>query len=423
MKNANWSTAITQIVLIMVIFLIGAGIALTETIPVPTALLVVVPVVPMLFKKRTSQFFFRSLLSAPGLILFLVSIYAIGLNSQSRFAYILNSLALLIVLAVFVNNEERLEKLTVVVMLFLVASSVVFILRVNDVALGNEIHAFLYGSNLEKSSPQPGGLTLGLHQFGYHGAAGFPLLTALILYSPSRRYIGIYALLLTLVSWALLSSGQRGAVISAFVGFLLVGMIRPNRIFSLRTVSVVLLAFLILNTVPIPLLESKIQEKYEVDFRMELQKRALTTIVQQPFGLMFSNKSWDDYAAGLFEDRAAVTAHNSYLVFVLELGWVFGVYLFFTLLISFKTFRKDIATKNPRVSPYRIGLMGSFLALSTNALFHNSSIVTLEGVTWISFAVLWMWHYVDISHSEVPQSARNPTTGRSTIIKPIKYTQ
>jgi len=343
------------------------------------------------------------------ILFFAISIFMARTTTQGVF--ILSSAVYVVALVLFIDNrQERFVTISWTFAILLGLSCLLFVLRVYGNPIADSIYFTIY--ERDEFSYLVEGLASRLHKFGYQIAALIPLSFALLMGSERLKNKFIACLVFGLSIWSLILSGQRSAAVGGIIGVALLGLFVPFR-------TKLLLVLLLIMTVQfgeylVPggteSLYIKIQETQDYSWRAALQWRALDTIVHTPLGLYLSGKSWNVIASDLIGGGDPLTSHNAYLVHILNLGWIAGIGIIALLAVTItRNWRVVMAQKmasGRTLFFVHIGLFASMMAVLVNALFHNSSIFTLDGPTWVVYSTLWLWHDYSNRYYRKPSSPR-----------------
>lgn len=274
-----------------------------------------------------------------------------------------------------------------------------------------EISHFLYGRFILESQGtayiqfMARGLTAWPHVFGYHMVY---LFTFILVHLFERDNFSFRLILILIGSYiSLLFLGERACVFSISVSIIGYFLFRVKKIFILNKFvvisGIILILFLILSTniinwhLKTPLL-FRIQDyqlKIERTSRIELQFLTLVYFVKHPFGFGLSRNAWINTV--LNENPAIfstwgkeIAPHNGYFTFALPFGFIgllgviFLLYYIFRVVFYILNFVKHRLIYSNIIIP----TIFSFIALFLQALWHNSSLFSLEQATTLSLFFL-----------------------------------
>jgi len=381
-------------------------------LPWPVILLVVLALFAGKTRVMTSAL---TLLMQPAIlgVMIVVVVRAIAADSLGLIAHLFSIATFPVAVAIVVCGKKHL--LIRVVWLFLILlilSSIIFLLRSYEIIDSDELHAQLWQlDSIARSLPT--GLAGYLHLFGYQLAMLVPLGFALTLGRESKqRFIGLIAVVLGV--WALELSAQRSALLGTFIACIII-VVAKRELLKLLFLGVA--ALVIVNLVSLPNLGlSRLGDKFSIEnpqnplsisWRFQLQYETLGEILRHPFGLSIQGNSWEDVSRNfaVFQNGLQVAPHNAYFTVILNLGWWTIPWIIVVLVGSLVVFWSDLrsAPRNNNRWLLHLGLFCGFLSTAINSAFHNASLFTPEGTTWIAFCLLWLWHVID-------RQQRFPTT-------------
>lgn len=226
-------------------------------------------------------------------------------------------------------------------------------------------------------------------------------------------------IILIIVTWALISAGNRAGIISIIVAVLFFSKMSKLTLQN-YTPKAMLIGFTLLAMVflTLPLLENtnssvgdafrktiitKGIQDYEsgnTADRLGMQVIAVNIILRYPEGLYILGKDWASEAMTLgYEPIRDINGdyaecENSYLRAMVNFGWLVAalVILFFYFIV--KEFRKTVWKYGGGASDsglYYIFSTGVLLSLFILGLFNNSSILNLEPscVTFLALSIVW----------------------------------
>ena len=388
---------VDTILLFLLIITINAGIFFPINPHWPIPVLLAIPFMRFLIQREifhqvVSIAFRPWVLSVIGLFL----IYRLMTGDLEALAYLFSSLLFLFVLVIYTSIHGRnLERIAWLLVFAAVFSCIFFLLRTQEVPIAEKVYDSLWGL---LRSPVPTGFTGTLFQFGFQIAILTPLSIGLIISSRKKAKL-ILALFVFVLSLAcLFTAGQRGPALGVGLSIILIFLpnlsIKKSLILLLLTSVGVYVYFMVSKDSSIYLI-SKSQTLGDYEWRLALQMQAFDALLRYPQGLILANVSWNKLASNLLLSQE-ITAHNSYLVIAMNMGWLFGIWILTTLVNSFCVFILDLknAIKSGQLSKSQIhlGLIGGFFAVAVSALFHNPSLFTLDGPTWIVYCILWLCH-------------------------------
>ena len=376
----------------VVIQTISAGIFIPISPHLPLPILFFLPFGRYFIKRATLLAFIRQLISPwfLAVVSFFVLYRVLG-DGIANLPYVISMVLLVALLTIFIRYYDC-NKFGWLFLIAILISSIFFILRVRDNELANKIYNSIWGI---ARSPVSTGFTATLFDYGYQLAAIFPVCITLCIghYDKKIRFLGFIAFVF--ISYCIGVSGQRSAAIGAISSsMLLLLFLRGKK--KIYLILLLLILFSLLFFVPgigANYLIIKVQSYSDYEWRSSLQIRAIDTILDYPLGLFLSNTKWAKIAKDLIGVEN-ISAHNAYLVHVLNMGWLAAIWIAFTLGLSLlKFFRKlQISFANGEKYYYmRLGLTLGFVSVLLNALFHNASLFTLESSTIILYCALWMW--------------------------------
>ncbi len=257
-------------------------------------------------------------------------------------------------------------------------------------------------------------------QFGYVVAAA-PILSV-TLYLQERK---LYLLATTaLFLAALIMNGERSAISALAIGLAYLTWKLPARLGEkLRRGFVIGMLMLGIVMATIPLLSTLQIDKYtstnreEILARVWLQVAGLETVLKNPLLGITEGASYQIIALNhknlvwywLYEQEASEIpwAHNGYINIGLRAGFpgiaAFCIFMLEIMHIA-EQFKKKAELLGLRM--YYLGVTASLASAMLNALFHNSSVFTGNGVTWILLDLL-----VGGSLLHVPPSADRGDNG------------
>lgn len=359
----------------------------------------------------------------------------------SAIGVVLFGLLTLVSFAIFCHERpSRLIFIGWTIILVLAASAVVFLLQFYEVRFGWDIYNFFWQpvlSQIPRNLIIPAGLVSRQHIFGYQIAGLIPLVFSLLLTSRTFAKRSILVTILLLGCLAVVLSGQRSALGATVVGVGVVfSLLSVRKKISIAIFSFTIAALLLIVSSPGETLIkgifrsldddyiiNKLQDYQEIDMRFALQQRAIELIIQNPLGIGGDNEEWTSYAADLFTG-AEITAHNAYLVTMIQLGWLSGFVMFLVICLSLLKFLRPLKNPSTIYSSreefyWRLGLIGAWIALLLNALFHNASLFGIEGVTWTIYVLLWIWHTEEENKKRNQAIGDQGITSDSHLIKAI----
>jgi len=396
-KNKGVSFVIDSILSFALIVAINAGIFFPINPHWPIPVLLAIPFVRYLVRKDILQNVIFTLTRPWFLgVVGIFCIYRTITGDLSSFAYLLSSALFLLVISIYISvYSNAFDLLTWQIIIVLAGSCIFFLMRIIEIPIVEQIYDSIWGIF---RSPVPTGFTGSLFQFGYHLTLLIPLTISLTFNSKKilTKLLAFLFLILGIVS--LFESGQRGPALG--IGITLIFVILPylngrNRIYLVIFSLICSILFLNYNNLNNSYLASKILTLGDYEWRLNLQLRAVEALLTYPQGLFIANVTWGKIASDLFA-TGELTAHNSYLVVALYLGWLFALIMIHILFFSIRTFVLDLRL-NSRKRLYignwaHLGLLAGYFALLINALFHNPSLFTLDGTTWIAYCILWLTH-------------------------------
>lgn len=269
----------------------------------------------------------------------------------------------------------------------------------------------MYGSYINFEKPltvaamgRPTGLTFNHHIMGYHMAASLILVGLLALVERKKIYKTFWILVFPFVVVATILTAQRSVIPAAVTALLIYFTMRDTKKI-IYLIAIICLGLVIVGNVSVAdlkysdfkALQSRLDSEEDIYSRLGWQVTALKIIVDNPLGLTFSGKSWDNeaesYGADFSDFRNEPQAvHNSYLGIMLKYGWM-GVLVVIAVL-RFLIIRIITILKYGQLNiegAYAAVTAFALIALLLQAMFHNAGVFTNEPVSFMIMSLLIAW--------------------------------
>jgi len=344
------------------------------------------------------------------MLYFLFNLLMLFSNPSTRYATMpLEALASYAIICAYSSNGgENAEKVTRIVVVLLVLSALWMILSGAIQEPFFSIRKFLYSGHAQRFTTgeldlrNPTGLTFHHFAMGYQLTCAGVMLPILLLADKRRRLLWSVGCLV--VSVAIVLSGQR-SVLPAVGLALLLYMICTRRFPLLLLVGVVTgIAYAAVSSLSLQLnpeydIVMKLQRKDEMAARLGWQMAAMRVIMEHPLGNLNGDLAWVERAMEHGADFSIYNwtkfaTHNSYLGSILMLGWGGAILMFLSITHMFKRWILPVLRINKAAGDqwyYLQAVVYALVALMVQALFHNSSIFTVEPVSWITVCLAGGW--------------------------------
>jgi len=252
---------------------------------------------------------------------------------------------------------------------------------------------------------------------GYQLTTLLPLAVALLFSRPmfiNRILKGLVVLISMTMMFALVLSGSRSAIGSAFFGIAFVVLLLRRRASRWGPWLVIGLTFGILLYILVgvfyqPARFLLLEEDLSVAVRPSLALTALQYAFFHPFGTGIFRPTEEEYVILQFDPRVAahigtLTPHNQFLNILVYYGFPGLVMLIAFYWLLFRTLRKSwqVAVQNQDAYNYKWmvgGLIGAFLAYLINSMFHNAGPFVGDWFHWFVIGLVFSVHRLLLSLS------------------------
>jgi hypothetical protein len=320
------------------------------------------------------------------LIVFFIASFFLYIIGYQDMKYFFVVIIILVFCALYFNNiiAFNLQRFNASIIIFyglLAFSSLIMVINHYLPVQIDRLRSILIGGELIQQSPS--GITASMFSFGYQIAALTSF--AIIAVTTFKQKNAIWLLVLGMIGYIILYGMNRSAFVavgfSVAVFWIIYYRFKVVMIFGLLAI----LAFSFSNTIE-ELSSGRKQnilsknERTTDGNREDLMVENIKILADNPYGLIFEGKTWDDVAGRnpIFRmgERGLVTSHNAYLMFLTYLGLILGGLLL--VFIYHKIIKITwFAIHHLRDKEYAllVCLCFSFMAISINALFHNEWIL------------------------------------------------
>lgn len=413
----------TKLLIVPLMFFYLYGLTLNLFIPpilrLPTPIVFGLPLVFLFREKGQNEFFYKK-----ELIIFFITSFVFHLLGYERikvFSVVLITITCCsLYFNYFVGRDLQRLKRSVLIYYCLLALSA-FVMLLNHMYPGpvNILRKLLTGETVIQS---PSGLTVFVFSFGYQLAS---LVTFLVIACSTFRKNLIIQIITFAVCLALILFGMNRSVLVVFsfsvaAFWLLYYRAKAVMIFG------ALIGLVVLFSSDIQELSSgrkqNILSKNERDAkenRDDLMLENLEIIADNPFGLIFYGKTWDDVASRnpAFKrgETGLVTSHNAYMMFLTYVGILPGLMLLFLIHRKIgKIFWAAILHIRKKENALLVSICFSFLAVSMNPFFHNEWLIAGSGpIIFLYFCILQLAKIQD------PNKNKSPVTDRHYSSRPL----
>ncbi len=269
-----------------------------------------------------------------------------------------------------------------------------------DPLLGLMIRGRLFGPQV-LTSPNPTGLAVLIHLFGYQAAALGGVCVAMAYQSGRRGWLGVWRQLLWLALCAavVMLGWQRSALLGSALALATIVARRGARpVLAALALSLLLAGILAMTGGGSAWGERTLIAKEQADvhetYRFELQAETLKIVARNPWGLDLIGQQWgpEIYEWGGALSQGNVSGHNAYLMKVAYLGLPVLLLIGYTLWKTGRAiWRNGLAPGSSETLSWPNVLSLALIATLANALLHNASLYTAEGATGFCFVAFWHW--------------------------------
>ena len=318
-----------------------------------------------------------------------------------------------IVFGVMISGYNQARFITRYTALLLVVSALWMIASSFIEEPFQSIRQFVYSGHMERfdlayiQMANKTGLTFSHFSMGYQLAGGI-ILTVFLFLTEQGRWKIFWAISSGAMCIAILIASQR-SVIPA-VAFVLILYWFLNKKRSIKYIFLIGAVFAVIFFAGKYYLDryqfadtiySKFETQEDTRHRLGWQQVAMRIIAEKPVGNFFGELDWEDESLARGADYSEFGGevkyvHNGYLAVMLSLGWAGVILVAGTLWYFIKNIFKPSLAQG-ETNPYLPFAALTSLALISDfiqAMFHNSSIFSLEPTTWILFTLAGGWVYL-----------------------------
>ena len=275
------------------------------------------------------------------------------------------------------------------------------------------IRQFLYGGHLGHFNEayltiqQPTGLTFNHFTMGYQVVVGTVLVFSLYL-ADKNRWKVFWIVMLVPMLMGVFYVAERSTIPAIllpvmFIFFMqkrwkLVGLLGMIGGFFLLAMNYLPLY----HETGVPTLQSRIEQTDGIKERLSWQVVAIKIIAEKPFGnltgeLDWENESLEKGADFSYYEGHIFAVHNAFLGEMLSFGWLGVILVVGTLLVISKRIFVPLLSGRYKIFYYKSYADAASLALMASmiqALFHNSSLFSLDPSSWIIFCIAMGWQRI-----------------------------
>lgn len=262
------------------------------------------------------------------------------------------------------------------------------------------------------------GLATSLAVYGYQLSALLPITVGLSLYAarPWVRgiFLGFAALTMILVEY----STQRSALLGGAVGIGLLVLFYKQPGSSRR--SLLLYASILAGLVVLvfnrgildaPYQASVVSQKLitsdDVSWRLGMQVAAINMLVRYPAGTLASGVTWEEEGLTDVRERYAelgaanaVAVHNGYLTRSVRFGLLYFIaavwFLGRVAWLCWQIWRRPLVWPDPLRLPLALTIAATVSTVYVQAMFHNASVVTGDGVSMILIVLVVAGYFLTV---------------------------
>lgn len=236
----------------------------------------------------------------------------------------------------------------------------------------------------------PTGLASYLFLFGYQVAVSLPLSMMLFTIEKQPGWKIFWAIGSILSFLSMIFAGERSVFLAASIALLI--FIYKKKQFKATVLVLSVAIFSILISPQFNIDENTIAELHDEKrqvknlHRLKLQFIGLEIGMLNPLGLRTMDKDWFE-EAGLsgadFREGDRISVHNGYLGRFTEYGWLMGFLIAIVVLKLLKAIKLVLSFDKHRLEDVQYAQITalSLLAVLIQALFHNASIFSFNGVS------------------------------------------
>ncbi len=264
------------------------------------------------------------------------------------------------------------------------------------------------------------GLSPYIFLFGYQMAAAVPLTVILFLSERNKYLKALWAVgsVMSVSAMALLA--ERSVALAGFAAILFYLYRRKRFAACFALMSIIAASIVLMQALGSENIFTRLKstESMAEGFdRLWLQLTGISVAFKNPLGLMVTGGSWAEevYSSGAdFSTWGGIEIgiHNSYIGRVIAYGWVFGALMIVVILRLLKGIGKALQNSTPRPKDsfgYADATAASLLSILIQALFHNSSIFTFNGVSIMALFLFLMWHDIMFNSNNMAFNAGGPS--------------